>query len=200
MLLTVVVALGIGARSGKPAFNLPRFAVSLLHRNAALLAVVFLAAHVIGLLFDPYAQLRLFDVVVPFVGNYRPLWQGLGTVGFDLLVAIVVTSLLRNRIGARAWRAIHWLAYLCWPVALLHGLGTGSDNGAWWLWTISLTCACVVAAAVVWRLSPRFERFPARKERRVASRLHKPGSQQLGSQQLGSQQLGSQQQLEEVSR
>ena len=81
VLLTVVVVLGIGARSGRPAFGLPRFAVSLVHRNAALLAVVFLAGHVIGLLFDPYAQLRLFEVIVPFVGNYRPVWQGLGTLG-----------------------------------------------------------------------------------------------------------------------
>ena len=171
VLLTIVVVLGVGARSGRAVFGLPRFAVSLLHRNAALLAVVFLAGHIIGLLFDPYAQLRLFDVVVPFVGKYRPLWEGLGTLGFDLLVAIVVTSLLRNRLGARAWRAVHWLAYLCWPVALLHGLGTGTDRGTWWLWTISLTCAAAVVAAVGWRVSPAFARFPARAERRVAPRL-----------------------------
>ena len=171
VLLTVVVVLGIGARSGRPAFGLPRFAVSLVHRNAALLAVVFLAGHVISLLFDPYAQLRLFDVVVPFVGNYRPFWAGLGTLGFDLLIAIVVTSLLRNRLGVRAWRTVHWLAYLCWPVALLHGLGTGTDRSAWWLWTISLTCAAAVVAAVGRRISPAFARFPARAERRVAPRL-----------------------------
>jgi sulfoxide reductase heme-binding subunit YedZ len=171
VLLTIVVMLGVGARSGRPVFNLPRFAVNLLHRNAALLAVVFLAGHVISLLFDPYAQLRLFDLVVPFVGTYRPLWAGLGTLGFDLLIALVVTSLLRNRLGARAWRAVHWLAYLCWPVALLHGLGTGTDRGTWWLWTISLTCAAAVVAAVGWRISPAFARFPARAERRVAPRL-----------------------------
>ncbi|GAA0454215.1 ferric reductase [Paractinoplanes deccanensis] len=171
VLLTVVVALGIGARSGRTAFGLPRFAVSLLHRNAALLAVVFLVLHVVSLLFDPYAQLRLFDVVLPFVGNYRPVWQGLGTLGFDLMVAIVVTSLLRHRIGARAWRAVHWLAYLCWPVALLHGLGTGSDNGTAWLWTVSMICVAVVLAAVAWRLTPNFTRFPHRAERKVAPRL-----------------------------
>jgi methionine sulfoxide reductase heme-binding subunit len=173
VLLTVVVVLGIGSRSGKPVFGLPRFAVSLLHRNAALLAVVLVAGHVISLLFDPYAQLRLFDVVLPFVGNYRPVWQGLGTLAVDLLAAIVVTSLLRHRLGARTWRVVHWLAYLCWPVALVHGLGTGSDNGTWWLWTISIACAVAVAAAVGWRLSTGFSRFPARAERRVAPRLRK---------------------------
>ncbi|GIM91750.1 ferric reductase-like transmembrane domain-containing protein [Paractinoplanes toevensis] len=173
VLLTIVVVLGIGSRSGKPAFGLPRFAVSLLHRNAALLAVVLVAGHVISLLFDPYAQLRLFDIVLPFAGNYRPVWQGLGTLAFDLLVAIIVTSLLRHRLGARTWRVVHWLAYLCWPVALVHGLGTGSDNGTWWLWTISIACAVTVAAAVGWRLSTGFSRFPARAERRVAPRLRK---------------------------
>jgi methionine sulfoxide reductase heme-binding subunit len=171
VLLTVVVALGIGARSGRTAFGLPRFAVSLLHRNSALLAVTFLAGHVVALLLDTYAGVRVVDLVVPFAGSYRPLWQGLGTVALDLMLALAATSLLRHRIGARAWRAVHWLAYLCWPAALLHGLGTGSDRGTWWLWTISLTCAAAVVAAVVWRLSPAFGRFPGRVERRVAPRL-----------------------------
>ncbi|GAA2604348.1 ferric reductase-like transmembrane domain-containing protein [Paractinoplanes durhamensis] len=179
VLLTVVVALGIGSRSGKPAFGLPRFAVSMLHRNAALLAVVFLAGHIVSLLFDPYAQLRLVDFVLPFVGNYRPFWQGLGTLGFDLMIAIVVTSLLRNRIGARAWRAVHWLAYLSWPIALAHGLGTGSDNGTWWLWAISIACTAVVVVAVGWRLSTGFSRFPARADREVAARLRQPEAKQL---------------------
>ncbi|WP_307873126.1 ferric reductase-like transmembrane domain-containing protein, partial [Paractinoplanes ovalisporus] len=171
VLLTVVVALGIGSRSGRPAFGLPRFAVNLLHRNAALLSVVFLVGHVVSLLFDPYAQLRLFDLVVPFVGNYRPVWQGLGTLAFDLVLAIVITSLLRQRLGARAWRAVHWLAYLCWPIALMHGLGTGSDNGTVWLWAISAVCAAVVLAAIVWRLTPTFTRFPQRTPRHINPRL-----------------------------
>jgi sulfoxide reductase heme-binding subunit YedZ len=142
----------------------------MLHRNAALLAVVMVLGHVVSLLFDPYAQLRVVDLVLPFVGNYLPLWQGLGTLGFDLLIAIVVTSLLRRRIGVRAWRVVHWLAYLCWPVALMHGLGNGTDNGTWWLWTVAATCVATVVAAVGWRLSPSFARFPARVVRRVPQR------------------------------
>jgi sulfoxide reductase heme-binding subunit YedZ len=167
VLLTVVVALGIGARSGRTAFGLPRFAVNLVHRNAALLAVVMLLGHVLALLFDPYAQLRVFDLVVPFVGNLRPFWQGLGTLALDLGLAIVATSLLRHRLGVRAWRIVHWLAYLCWPIALLHGLETGTDGGTWWLRTVAGMCAAVVAAAVIWRLSPGFARFPQRVIRRV---------------------------------
>jgi sulfoxide reductase heme-binding subunit YedZ len=171
VLLTVVVTLGVGARSGRTPFNLPRFAVNLLHRNAALLAVSFLAVHIVTLLFDPYAQVRLVDLVLPFAGAYRPFWLGLGTIALDLIVALIATSLLRRRLGVRAWRAVHWLAYLCWPVALMHGLGTGTDNGTWWLWATSLTCAAAVVAAVVWRLSAGFERFPSRAPRRPRPQL-----------------------------
>jgi methionine sulfoxide reductase heme-binding subunit len=167
VLLTIVVALGIGARSGRTAFGLPRFAVNLLHRNAALLAVVLVAGHVLSLFFDPYAQLRLVDLVLPFAGTYRPFWLGLGTLAFDLVVALVATSLLRRRLGASSWRAVHWLAYLCWPVALLHGLQSGTDGGTWWLRATAALCAATVAAAVGWRLSPSFARIPGRATRRV---------------------------------
>jgi sulfoxide reductase heme-binding subunit YedZ len=156
VLLTVVVALGIATRSGRPAFGLPRFAVAAVHRNASLLAVALLAVHVTTLLFDPYAQLKLVDLVLPFVGTYRPFWLGLGTLGLDLIVALVATSLLRARLGVRAWRAVHWLAYACWPVALLHGLGTGTDAGQLWLRAIAAGCAATVLAGVVWRCSDSF--------------------------------------------
>jgi len=151
VMLTVVVALGIATRSGRPAFGLPRFAVTAVHRNASLLSVLFLGIHVTALLVDPYAQLRLVDVVVPFAGRYRPWWEGLGTLALDLIVALVVTSLLRHRIGPRGWRAVHWLAYLAWPVALLHALGTGTDAGQLWLRATAALCVAAVAAALPWR-------------------------------------------------
>ncbi len=97
---------------------------------------------------DPFAPLRLTDAVIPFAGRYRPVWVGLGAVAFDLLVVVVVTSLLRRRIGARAWRGVHWAAYACWPSALAHTLGTGSDVRRGWMLALSLGCAGVVVTAV----------------------------------------------------
>lgn len=161
VMLTVVVVLGIGGRSGRPVFGLPRFAVVAVHRNAALLAVSLLAVHVLTLFFDPYAQLKLVDLVVPFVGAYRPAWLGLGTLALDLMLALVATSLLRHRLGLRTWRAVHWLAYLTWPMALLHGLGTGTDAGETWLRAVAATCVAAVLAAVGWRLSNRFTQNPS---------------------------------------
>jgi methionine sulfoxide reductase heme-binding subunit len=163
VLLTIVVALGIASRSGRPMFGLPRFAVTAVHRNASLLAVTLLTVHVLTLLADPYAQLKLVDLVLPFVGTYRPLWLGLGTLAFDLILALVATSLLRQRLGLRIWRAVHWLAYAAWPVALFHGLGTGTDNGQLWLRATAACCVALVLIAAGWRVTEGFtETAPAR--------------------------------------
>ena len=152
ILLTASVVLGIlqVLRWAPP--GSPRFMVVTLHRAISLLVVVLLAVHVITAVLDSFAPIRLLDVVLPFAGSYRPLWLGLGAVAFDLIVALTVTSLLRGRLGLGAWRAVHWLAYACWPVALVHGWGTGSDARTTWMLAVTLGCAAAVLAAVVWRL------------------------------------------------
>lgn len=156
VLLTITTVLGIGTRSGRPAPWLPRFAVASLHRNTSLLATVFLVLHVVLLLFDPYAQLTVVDTVFPFLAGYAPFWVGLGALTYDLLMALVITSLLRQRIGHRTWRAVHWAAYAAWPVALTHALGAGSDAWTRWFLVLAGMCALTVAGALAWRLSTAF--------------------------------------------
>jgi sulfoxide reductase heme-binding subunit YedZ len=146
ILFTVVVALGIGTRSGRTFAGMNRLVVASVHRSAALLALIFLVAHVVTLLFDPYAQLSLVNVLLPFGSGYRPLWVGLGTLALDLALAVTVTSLLRDRIGQRAWRAVHWLAYAMWPIALVHGIGSGTDRSTVWLLAIDAVCVLSVVA------------------------------------------------------
>jgi sulfoxide reductase heme-binding subunit YedZ len=169
LLLTIVVVLGIGSRAGRPVFGLPRFAVSLVHRNASLMASVLIVIHVTTLLTDPYAHLKLLDLVVPFDAAYRPAWVGLGTTALDLVVAIVVTSLLRRRLGARTWRAVHWFAYAMWPIAWLHGIGSGTDRGSAWYLALAVAAALTVVASVAWRLNPGFVSVGGRREPRATS-------------------------------
>lgn len=162
-LLTVSVVLGILTRSGRPAFGLSRFAVTPVHRNASLLGTAFILVHVVSLLFDSYAQLELVDFFVPFLAELDPLWLGLGTVSFDLLLAVAITGMLRNRIGQRAFRFVHWASYALWPISMAHALGSGSDAGSGWFLTFAGICTLVVVGAVVWRLTPRFVEFQARR-------------------------------------
>ncbi|MFF2051965.1 ferric reductase-like transmembrane domain-containing protein [Leifsonia sp. NPDC058194] len=156
VLFTLAVVLGVVTRSGRPLARLPRFSVTLVHRNVSLLAVVFLALHVVTLLFDSYAKLTLVDVVVPFVGAWNPFWLGLGTVALDLLIAVVVTALLRRRLGQRVFRVVHWAAYALWPIALAHGIGAGTDGTSVWMLVLSAASIALVGGAVLWRLSAGF--------------------------------------------
>ncbi|WP_175417376.1 ferric reductase-like transmembrane domain-containing protein [Arthrobacter sp. 24S4-2] len=155
-LFTFSVLLGILNRSGRPLLVLPRFSISLLHRNIALLATVFLGLHVGSLLFDSYAKLNVIDVLVPFVGAYRPFWQGLGTVALDLVAAVVVTGLLRHRLGQRTFKAVHWLTYAMWPIALAHAIGNGTDGTGKWFLVLAVASVAAVGGAVIWRLSSTF--------------------------------------------
>ena len=153
LLLTVGLVLGVMGPTRFRTIRIPRFAVSALHRNMTLLALAFVVVHVVTTILDGYTPIGLRDAVVPFVASYRPFWLGLGAVAFDLLLALIATSLLRSRLGLRAWRAVHWLAYASWPVALLHSLGTGSDARSIWLVLLASACTIAVVAAALWRVA-----------------------------------------------
>jgi predicted ferric reductase len=156
VLFTVSLVLGIVARSGRPAPWLGRFGTSDLHRTAALTGAGLVVAHVGTLYLDPYAQLRLVDVVFPFLGAYRPLWLGLGTLALDLLAVITVVSVLRHRVGPRVFRAVHWATYILWPVALLHAIGNGTNSGSGWFRALAVVCISAVVTAIGWRLVPSY--------------------------------------------
>ncbi len=151
VLLTLSVALGVLTSVRWRAHRWPRFVTAGLHRNLTLLAIAFVAVHVVSTVADGYTPIGLKDAVIPFVSPYRPVWLGLGAVAFDLLIALVATSLLRDRIGYRAWRYVHWLAYASWPVALVHALGTGTDARLGWMRLIGLASVAAVALAVLAR-------------------------------------------------
>jgi sulfoxide reductase heme-binding subunit YedZ len=151
ILLTAAIALGVVDVQRWSTPRWPRFVVDSLHRNVSLLAMVFLVLHIITSVLDSFAPIAITDAVIPFIGSYRPFWLGLGAISFDLLIAVTVTSLVRQRIGFGTWRAVHWLTYASWPVALLHSFGTGSDVKATWLLGLSIACLLVVLAAVLAR-------------------------------------------------
>jgi sulfoxide reductase heme-binding subunit YedZ len=151
LLLSLAVALGVADVQRWSTPRWPRFIVDTLHRNVSLLALAFLALHILTAVLDTFAPISLLAAFVPFISPYRPFWLGLGAVALDLMLAVIITSLLRQRIGQSAWRITHWLVYACWPIALLHGLGTGSDVKSTWLLVLSVVCLALVLAAVLVR-------------------------------------------------
>ena len=153
LLLTAVMVLGILiSRQGRLP-GLPRFGATSLHRSVSLLAVAFVALHVATAILDPFVTIGIAAAVVPFASHYEGFWLGLGAISLDLMAALIVTSLLRGRIGRRTWRVVHWLAYLTWPVAFAHSIGSATDMQRGGLLYLGVACAVAVAAALAWRVT-----------------------------------------------
>jgi methionine sulfoxide reductase heme-binding subunit len=167
VLLTIVIVLGILVNRKRGLPGLPRFATTSLHRSMSLLAVAFVAVHVITAIADPYVTISMAAALIPFTSSYETLWLGLGAVSLDLIIALIATSLLRARIGRRTWRGVHWLSYAAWPVALAHSIGSSTDMQHGGLFWLAIGCAAAVLAATAWRLAsaasaPRRAALPAR--------------------------------------
>jgi predicted ferric reductase len=176
-LFSAVVVLGVATRLGSAPRRWPRFMVAELHRTLSLFGVALLALHVVTAILDPYVTIGWLATVLPFASPYRTLAIGLGTLAVDLAGAVLITSLIRARLGFRAWRAVHWLAYLAWPAAFAHSLTAGGDLRIWWVALLECGSAAAVAAAVLARLlgrsrpeRPRPPRGPGRRSgQRVAA-------------------------------
>lgn len=153
LLLTASVVLGVVASVGWTTERWPRFLSQDVHRNLSLFCVGFVAIHVITTVSDGYVPIGFADAFIPFQTAYRPLYVGLGALTFDLLLAVLVTSALRHRIGFASWRFVHWLAYLCWPIALFHSLGSGTDSSLPVVLALDAACSAAVISVVVWRLA-----------------------------------------------
>lgn len=153
ILLSAVMVMGILSTLRVESPKWPRFVTTGLHRNLALMTLVFLALHIVTAVVDPFTNLGWVAALIPFSSYYRTFWLGLGVIATELLVAIVITGLIRGALGHRTWRSIHWLTYLAWPIGVAHGLGTGTDT--WSAWMLGVTAACVAAVvmAIVVRLT-----------------------------------------------
>ena len=159
VLMTLTVVLGALVRRHGRIPGLPRFAVQGLHRNLGLLSALLLVTHVVTAVVDSYVDIGVSSTFVPFVSGYRPFAIGLGTLAVDLFLLVLATSLLRDRLPLRAWKAVHLTSYLLWPVAFVHGLTAGTDLGGGWLLALVVGCSVAtiwssLAALAVRRATP----------------------------------------------
>lgn len=152
IVLTGTVVLGIVTTIRWTDEATPGFVSADMHRNLSLIALSLVLVHIVTTVLDPFAGITVRDVLIPVGAAYRPVWLGLGVVAFEVMVAIVVTSLLRNRIGPRVWRLIHWAAYASWPLAVVHGMGTGSDARSPWMIAVVVWSIVAVLVALFFRL------------------------------------------------
>jgi predicted ferric reductase len=152
VLLTASTALGVFSTARAGSVRWPRFATQALHRNISLLSVLLLVVHLVCSVLHEFVDIRWWDVFVPFLGPYEPLWIGLGAVASDLVIVVVITSLVRDRLQHRGWRIIHLSSYGAWAIGVVHGIGIGTDSFSAWGLSISAVSIGIVATFAVVRL------------------------------------------------
>jgi DMSO/TMAO reductase YedYZ heme-binding membrane subunit len=133
-----------------------------LHRLFSLTALGLTAIHGTALLFDSTIDVAPWGLVVPGLIPYRPEWTGAGVLAAEAMALVHVSFSLRKKIGSKAWRRIHWLAYLVFAGATAHGLASGTDSGRTWALALYAGATTAVAALTGWRA------VTARKTRRTA--------------------------------
>jgi predicted ferric reductase len=165
-LLWISMALGLGitnkmARSwpGAPA----AFAI---HEYVSLLGLAFAAFHALVLMGDHYINFTLLQVIIPFASTgYRPFWVGLGQVGFYTWVIVALSFYVRQHIGHKSWRFIHYASFLMYLIALLHGLISGTDTSLPWAqWYYWISAGSLIFLLAYRLVAPAVDRlFPPRK-------------------------------------
>jgi sulfoxide reductase heme-binding subunit YedZ len=147
--LAVLAGLTLSGRARLPGW--PRFAVEDVHRFLGLLTGVFISLHVLALLLDSFLPFSVTSVLIPGTAPYRPLATAVGVIAAELLVALAITNRLRNHLSYRAWRRIHYLNFVVWALALVHGIAAGTDTRDVWALSMFAVATGSVVGATAWR-------------------------------------------------
>jgi methionine sulfoxide reductase heme-binding subunit len=151
VLLTASVVLGLLISNKASLKRWPRFALEDVHRFVGLLAGGFILIHVGALLVDSYMPFSLANVLVPGTAPYRPLAVAAGVISAELLVALAIANRYRKSLSYAFWRRTHYLNFVVWTLAFVHGLTAGTDTGSAWALALYLVAASLVAGLTAGR-------------------------------------------------
>lgn len=154
-LLTASVLAGLVLKSRPFGRALRPATVMDVHRFLALLGLGMLGLHGVTLVLDGTLKMPLAGLLVPGASPYRPAAVAAGVVAAELMALVYLSFFLRKRIGARAWRRLHWATYLVFLLATVHGLASGTDASTPWAHSVYLGAVGVVAFATAWRALDR---------------------------------------------
>ncbi len=132
-----------------------------MHQFISLLGIVFTAVHVVVLVADRYLPFSIAQVLIPFIAPYRPVWVGFGIIGLYLTLLVTVTFYIRQYIGQKSFRVIHYASFAGYLAVTLHGLMAGTDSALGVMQFVYAATALVVVFLTVYWLAMRLLNRPA---------------------------------------
>jgi methionine sulfoxide reductase heme-binding subunit len=161
VMLSLGVLLGLTMARRTTSRLWPKFAIEDVHRFVGLLVGTFVIIHIVTIAVDSWLPFSIGSIIVPFVSRYRPLWVAFGIVAAELLLALAITNHYRERLSYRFWRRAHYLNFVVWSFATIHGVTSGTDRSAAWMLAVYAVATAAVGAAIVWRVMPGKRFAPA---------------------------------------
>jgi sulfoxide reductase heme-binding subunit YedZ len=152
VLLFGALSLGLSMTGDLLEGRVRRYRVYDLHRFLSLLALAVLLFHALIVLPDDYIGFSLAELLLPFASPYEPLYMGLGALSLYITALIVASFYAIHRIGYRTWRLLHYTTGLAFVLALVHGIGAGTDTAAAWVRYLYAGTGVVAFNLAVWRL------------------------------------------------
>jgi len=123
-----------------------------LHQDLAAIGVGLAGIHGMLLGLDTSVPFSLAQILVPGIAPHAPLFVAAGQASLYISIVVVGSFYVRRRIGQRAWRTLHYLTFLAFLGATVHGIGAGTDTGASWAQWIYLGAATIVWFLLVYRI------------------------------------------------
>ena len=179
-LVALTTAVGVGVVATDRIVMTPghRVIAQAVHRAVSFGALAFLITHIVLEILAHRSH--VIDAVVPFLAQGRRFYIGLGTIASDLVVVLIITGIARGRFASRrpgTWRAIHAVAYLMWPLSIVHGLLAGRKAHPYVDWSYG-ACLALVALALMIRfvatIRSQQEKAPHGLPDYVSSTAHAP--------------------------
>jgi predicted ferric reductase len=151
VLLTTTALAGLVLKSRPFGRKVKAAALTDVHRFLTFLALGALVLHGVALTLDRTVHMSLAALVVPGASTYRPIPVALGVLACELAVLIAVSFSVRRRIGFRNWRRLHWLTYVLFAFATVHGI----DSSRPWAFGLYLGAVGAIVFAASWRALSR---------------------------------------------
>ncbi|MCP5096558.1 MAG: hypothetical protein GY943_13480 [Chloroflexi bacterium] len=101
-----------------------------MHNFLSWTAIGITGLHMVALLFDTYYTYTISDLLIPFIGPYRPEWVGLGVIGFYLMLLTSLSFYWRKFMGQLWWKRLHMLTFVAYLLITAHGITAGTDSGS----------------------------------------------------------------------
>lgn len=145
-----------------------------IHEFASLLGLGFALFHVLILLGDRFINYDLAQLLIPFAGSYMPFWVGIGQLGFYSLIIVTFTFYVRRAIGQKTWRVIHYVSFLSYFMALVHGLAAGTDSTLPWVNYYYWITGGSLLFLFIYRIVGSLSTSPAPKPAHPSKPVHSP--------------------------